>query len=251
MIPASHQLSFMPANNQDVLYRLSSARGQNLPTLNDLLVSNQWAMAACATRSAGMQPNVWQEPFPMSNMPPIAFSQPMSGCSSDLARTQASLYLMNSHLQQMQRLSSSGASDISRSRSQSIGFAHTSAPAEEPSTPSHASRGNDHELCPSSPSWVGSPPAPESPNSGSSANKIFPRRKAGQAFRVHSKPVVLNEKVLRQYFDLPLHEAAVQLGISATAMKSACRFTRFEIAHLIPPPPYRHSTEAITRLYPC
>ena len=55
------------------------------------------------------------------------------------------------------------------------------------------------------------------------ANKIFPRRKAGQSFRINSKPVVLTEKVLRQFFDLPLHEAAISLGISATAMKSACR----------------------------
>jgi hypothetical protein len=31
-------------------------------------------------------------------------------------------------------------------------------------------------------------------------------------------------QVLGRFFDLPLHEAAVQLGISATAMKSACRF---------------------------
>jgi hypothetical protein len=218
MIPASHNLSFGPCN-QDVLYRLASSRGQSLPTLSDLLVSNQWAMSASATRSAGMQPNIWPDSFPVNSMPPIAFSQPMSGCASDLARTQASLYFMNSQLQQMQRLSSSGPSDLSRSRSQPMNFPHVSASAEEPSTPSHASRGNDHE------SWARSPLASDSAtsNSGASANKIFPRRKAGQAFRVHSKPVVLNEKVLRQYFDLPLHEAAVQLGISATAMKSACR----------------------------
>jgi len=35
--------------------------------------------------------------------------------------------------------------------------------------------------------------------------------------------VVLNEKTLQELFTLPLHEAAVKLGISATAMKSACR----------------------------
>uniref|UniRef100_A0A7S0EJR0 RWP-RK domain-containing protein n=1 Tax=Hanusia phi TaxID=3032 RepID=A0A7S0EJR0_9CRYP len=54
-------------------------------------------------------------------------------------------------------------------------------------------------------------------------NTIFPRRKAGQQTRVNSKPVVLNEKTLQQFFSLPLHEAAYKLGISATAMKSACR----------------------------
>eukprot|EP00960_Hanusia_phi_P029555 748020-Hanusia_phi.AAC.2 len=55
-------------------------------------------------------------------------------------------------------------------------------------------------------------------------NTIFPRRKAGQQTRVNSKPVVLNEKTLQQFFSLPLHEAAYKLGISATAMKSACRY---------------------------
>jgi hypothetical protein len=56
-----------------------------------------------------------------------------------------------------------------------------------------------------------------------SNNTIFPRRKAGEPTRLNSKPVVLNDSVLRQLFTLPLHEAAVRLGISATAMKSACR----------------------------
>jgi len=56
-----------------------------------------------------------------------------------------------------------------------------------------------------------------------SKNTIFPRRKAGEQTRVNSKPVVLNDTILRQLFTLPLHEAAVRLGISATAMKSACR----------------------------
>jgi len=65
-------------------------------------------------------------------------------------------------------------------------------------------------------------PQPDSP-SGSSVNTIFPRRKAGQHARLNSKPVVLNETTLRKLFALPLHEAATTLGISATAMKSACR----------------------------
>jgi len=78
-----------------------------------------------------------------------------------------------------------------------------------------------------SPSWPSTEPA--SPSRGDEItapkvfNTIFPRRKAGQHTRVNSKPVVLNEKTLQQFFTLPLHEAAVKLGISATAMKSACR----------------------------
>ncbi len=62
-----------------------------------------------------------------------------------------------------------------------------------------------------------------SSSSQSSVNTIFPRRKAGQHARLNSKPVVLNETTLRKLFALPLHEAATNLGISATAMKSACR----------------------------
>jgi len=69
-----------------------------------------------------------------------------------------------------------------------------------------------------------SPPASFNANEGANSNNtIFPRRKAGQHSRVNSTPVVLNEEVLRQLFTFPLHEAAVRLGISATAMKSACR----------------------------
>ena len=56
-----------------------------------------------------------------------------------------------------------------------------------------------------------------------SVNTIFPRRKQGQHARTNSQPVVLNEATLSQLFTLPLHKAAVKLGISATAMKSACR----------------------------
>ena len=88
--------------------------------------------------------------------------------------------IMNSQLQQIQRLSSPGSPDVSRSRSQPLNFPHTSTPSEEPSgTPSHASRGNDQEFCPS-PSWVRSPLASESASSATSTNKNFPRRKAGQ-----------------------------------------------------------------------
>ena len=56
-----------------------------------------------------------------------------------------------------------------------------------------------------------------------SVNTIFPRRKQGQHTRTNSQPVVLNEATLSQLFTLPLHKAAMKLGISATAMKSACR----------------------------
>jgi hypothetical protein len=47
-----------------------------------------------------------------------------------------------------------------------------------------------------------------------SGNTIFPRRKAGQNARTSAKPVILNESTLSPMFSLPLHEAALRLGIS-------------------------------------
>lgn len=73
------------------------------------------------------------------------------------------------------------------------------------------------------PTRTPSPPEAHADEAATSNNTIFPRRKAGERTRVNSKPVVLNDAILRQLFTLPLHEAAVRLGISATAMKSACR----------------------------
>eukprot|EP00960_Hanusia_phi_P030137 748400-Hanusia_phi.AAC.15 len=40
---------------------------------------------------------------------------------------------------------------------------------------------------------------------------------------MNSKPVVLSERNLQKLFNLPLYKAAEQLGICATALKSACR----------------------------
>ncbi|KAJ1481336.1 hypothetical protein T484DRAFT_1899593, partial [Baffinella frigidus] len=54
-------------------------------------------------------------------------------------------------------------------------------------------------------------------------NKIIPRRKAGQRERTSTQPVVLDEETLTKLFSIPLHQAAASLGISATALKSACR----------------------------
>jgi hypothetical protein len=54
-------------------------------------------------------------------------------------------------------------------------------------------------------------------------NKIIPRRKAGQRERTSTTPVVLDEATLTKLFSIPLHQAAASLGISATALKSACR----------------------------
>jgi len=52
---------------------------------------------------------------------------------------------------------------------------------------------------------------------------VFPRRKQGQYSRTNSKPVVLDEATLSQFYTLPLHQAALKLGISNTAMKGSCR----------------------------
>eukprot|EP00277_Geminigera_cryophila_P037831 CAMPEP_0173108338 /NCGR_PEP_ID=MMETSP1102-20130122/42606_1 /TAXON_ID=49646 /ORGANISM="Geminigera sp., Strain Caron Lab Isolate" /LENGTH=313 /DNA_ID=CAMNT_0014006685 /DNA_START=78 /DNA_END=1019 /DNA_ORIENTATION=+ len=56
-----------------------------------------------------------------------------------------------------------------------------------------------------------------------SVNTIWPRRKRGNLKRTTSEPVFLDEATVSQYFTIPLHKAAVKIGISPTAMKSACR----------------------------
>lgn len=51
----------------------------------------------------------------------------------------------------------------------------------------------------------------------------FPRRKAGEDMRTTSAPVLLNKSCIEKLFHLSLQGAASKLGISRTAMKSACR----------------------------
>ena len=48
-------------------------------------------------------------------------------------------------------------------------------------------------------------------------------REAGEHAQQNAKPVVLDESTLASMYHLPLREAAAALGISATALKSACR----------------------------
>ena len=55
------------------------------------------------------------------------------------------------------------------------------------------------------------------------AKKIFPRRKAGKLCEGKRGPVILNEHIIQAYFHLPLADAADEIGISITALKSACR----------------------------
>jgi hypothetical protein len=53
--------------------------------------------------------------------------------------------------------------------------------------------------------------------------RIFPRRKAGEASRASSEPIVVTRDVLSVLFDRPLRQASIDLGISPTALKSLCR----------------------------
>ena len=56
--------------------------------------------------------------------------------------------------------------------------------------------------------------------------QIYPRRKAGQKKRdvgSTGKAVMVSLKVLEEFADIPLVHAAKSLGISKTALKSACR----------------------------
>ena len=53
---------------------------------------------------------------------------------------------------------------------------------------------------------------------------LFPRRKAGQTRPGGGRgPVVLTLELLQQFYGMPLHVAAKQLGICQTAIKKVCR----------------------------
>ncbi|MGB1596122.1 MAG: RWP-RK domain-containing protein, partial [Promethearchaeia archaeon] len=54
-------------------------------------------------------------------------------------------------------------------------------------------------------------------------NAIWPRRKLGEIVRMKSQPVILDHTTISSFFCVPLHVAAGKLGISRTAMKTACR----------------------------
>ena len=92
------------------------------------------------------------------------------------------------------------------------------ASPQDPARPCHPAKRNDRDSESDTSDSHG-----ERTGAGNGVNTIFPRRKQGQHARINSQPVVLDEAALSQLFTLPLHKAAVKLGISATAMKSACR----------------------------
>eukprot|EP00283_Hemiselmis_rufescens_P005810 CAMPEP_0173424634 /NCGR_PEP_ID=MMETSP1357-20121228/4512_1 /TAXON_ID=77926 /ORGANISM="Hemiselmis rufescens, Strain PCC563" /LENGTH=110 /DNA_ID=CAMNT_0014387897 /DNA_START=243 /DNA_END=571 /DNA_ORIENTATION=+ len=52
---------------------------------------------------------------------------------------------------------------------------------------------------------------------------IFPRRKAGQAARGPTQPVIVTMDLLKELAHMPLATAADKLGVSPTAIKKACR----------------------------
>ena len=58
--------------------------------------------------------------------------------------------------------------------------------------------------------------------------RVFPRRKAGEASRASSEPIVVTRKMIAAFFDRPLRQASIDLGISPTALKSLCR--KLEVA---------------------
>eukprot|EP00961_Rhodomonas_salina_P049344 662772-Rhodomonas_salina.1 len=45
----------------------------------------------------------------------------------------------------------------------------------------------------------------------------------GEMEDAHTEPVVLTFAVLREHFDLPLHEVATKLGVCTTSIKKVCR----------------------------
>jgi hypothetical protein len=60
-------------------------------------------------------------------------------------------------------------------------------------------------------------------NPGSLVGRMFPRRKAGEECRAGPDHVAVTKETLSQFFDRPLRQAAIDLGISPSALKSMCR----------------------------
>ena len=89
-------------------------------------------------------------------------------------------------------------------------------------------RASRSALCSTSDAWWPS----HVPRVRPPARRIFTRRKWGEKCRASSEPIVLTREMLSGYFDRPLRLAAVELGISPTALKSLCR--KLEVL-LLPP----------------
>jgi hypothetical protein len=51
----------------------------------------------------------------------------------------------------------------------------------------------------------------------------MPKKKAGEASRGSSEPIVVKREVFSAFFDRSLRQASIDLGIYPTALKSLCR----------------------------
>jgi hypothetical protein len=156
----------------------SLASPQGLCSLNDILLSNAW-MPSCR---ASMQSKIWPDPQSMANI----FATLPGDCAAAQCGGFPYSNLQNFHGQQQQMVASMLGSNFN---SFPHGPAHN--PAEIASHDFASCRGNH--------SGESSSEEARTPSSSSASatcvNKIFPRRKAGQSFRLNSKPVVLDEKV--------------------------------------------------------
>ena len=61
--------------------------------------------------------------------------------------------------------------------------------------------------------------------------RMFRRKKASEASRVSSEPLVVTREVLSAFFDRSLRQASFDLGISPTALKSMCRKLEVRFPH--------------------
>ena len=80
---------------------------------------------------------------------------------------------------------------------------------------------------------------------------VFPRRKEGQGRHERPNPVLLTAGIIHQYSNLPIVAAASRLGISVTALKSACRSVippahARTVARTIPCPDFSASSVKVT-----
>jgi hypothetical protein len=53
--------------------------------------------------------------------------------------------------------------------------------------------------------------------------RVVPRRKPGEAIRASSEPIVVTRDELSAFFNRPLSQSAIDLGIWESALKKLCR----------------------------
>jgi hypothetical protein len=152
---------------------------QDLNSLNEMVMSNPW-LSSCR---GALQSKIWPEPPSMASL----FS---SLTSAEFAAAQRTSLPFPNFIAQFHATPPFSGPHMHA-------FPH--APAHTPDGPCSPDASHHHGFGAPAEGGAdgGDDDAPRAPASAAGGvNRIFPRRKAGQTFRLNSKPVVLDDKVL-------------------------------------------------------